>query len=92
MNDRKLVLTKEFERRYEKLPISIQKKAEKQTDIFLKNPFYPSLHTEKLNPKNKEVWSFRIDRKYRIFFRFLDDKRVLLLTVGSHEWIYNLRF
>ncbi len=87
-----IILTREFEKRYEKLPISIQKKAEKQTDLFLKNPFYPSLHTEKLNPKDKEVWSFRIDKQYRIFFRFLAANRVLFLTVGPHEWIYNLKF
>ena len=87
-----IVLTREFEKRYEKLQTSIQKKAEKQTDLFLKNPFYSSLHTEKLNPKSKEVWSFRIDRKYRIFFRFLAPNRVLFLTVGSHGWIYNLKF
>jgi mRNA-degrading endonuclease RelE of RelBE toxin-antitoxin system len=87
-----IILTREFEKRYEKLSLFIQKKAEKQTDLFSKNPFHPSLHTEKLNPKNKEVWSFRIDRQYRIFFRFLDANRVLFLTAGPHEWIYNLKF
>lgn len=87
-----IILTREFEKCYEKLSSFIQKKAEKQTDLFLKNPFHPSLHTEKLNPKNKEVWSFRIDRQYRIFFRFLDADHVLFLTVGPHEWIYNLKF
>jgi toxin HigB-1 len=87
-----IVLTREFEKRYEKLPTPIQKKAEKQTDLFSKNPFYPSFHTEKLNPKGKEVWSFRIDLQYRIFFRFLAANRVLFLTVGPHEWIYNLKF
>lgn len=87
-----IVLTREFEKRYARLPVFIQKKAEKQTSLFSKNPFYPSLHTEKLNPKGKEVWSFRIDRQYRIFFRFLAANRVLFLTVGPHGWIYNLTF
>jgi len=87
-----IILTREFEKRYEKLSTAIQKKAEKQTGLFSKNPLYPSLHTEKLNPKGKEVWSFRIDRQYRIFFRFLAANRVLFLTVGPHEWIYNLKF
>ena len=84
--------TDEFENRYQKLPASIRGKAEKQETLFRKNPFYPSLHTEKLEPKGREVWSFRIDKKYRIFFRFLEDNKVLFLTVGPHDWIYKLKF
>ena len=44
-------LTDEFVRRYKLLPVSIQKKAEKQEKLFRQNPFHPSLHTEKLEPK-----------------------------------------
>ncbi len=58
----------EFERRYSELPVSIQKKAEKQERLFRENPFYPTLHTEKLVPKSRAYWSFRIDRQYRVIF------------------------
>jgi len=81
-------ITKEFRENYQKLPTPIQKKAEKQEKLFRRNPFHPSLNTEKLEPKNKQVWSFRIDRKYRIIFRFIDSDRALFLTVGPHDWIY----
>ncbi|MEK7193501.1 MAG: type II toxin-antitoxin system RelE/ParE family toxin [Patescibacteria group bacterium] len=84
--------TNEFEERYRKLPVIVRKKAEKQEILFRENPFYPSLHTEKLEPKGKQVWSFRVDKKYRIFFRFLEENKVLFLTVGPHDWIYKLRF
>jgi toxin HigB-1 len=67
-----VVTTEEFWKRYEKLPTAIQKKAEKQERIFRNNPLHPSLNTEKFEPKNKQIWSFRVDRKYRIFFRFLE--------------------
>lgn len=85
-------LTEEFQRRYRDLPRYIQKKAEKQEKLFRQNSFHPSLHTEKLEPRSKQVWSFRIDRQYRIFFRFINSNRVLYLTVGPHNWIYKLRF
>lgn len=52
-------VTEEFEKRYAELPLSIQKKAERQETFFKTNPFHPSLNTEKLNPKNRECWSFR---------------------------------
>lgn len=85
-----IFLTEEFQKRYSELPTSVQKKAEKQEGLFRENPHYPSLHTEKLKPKKKEVWSFRIDKKYRIIFRFVDGGKVVFLTVGPHNWIYQI--
>jgi len=85
-----IVVTAEFKKRYKKLPPHIQQKAEKQEELFRMNPFHPSLHTEKLKPRKNELWSIRIDKKYRILFRFVDGDSVLFLTVGSHDWIYSL--
>lgn len=82
--------TDEFERRYRKLPFPVQKKAEKQEQLFRANPFHPSLHTEKLSPRGREIWSFRIDHRYRILFRFSENEKVLFLTVGPHDWIYKI--
>ena len=87
-----IILTREFENRYRKLPLAIRKKAERQTEIFKKNPVHPSLHTEKLEPKGKEVWSFRVDGNYRIIFRFIDGRIVLFLTIGTHDWVYRFYF
>lgn len=87
-----ILITEEFEKRYNCLTVTIKKKAEKQEKLFKANPFYPSLHTEKLEPKGRQVWSFRIDRSYRIIFRFVDKDTVLFLTVGSHDWIYKIKF
>ena len=85
-----LLVSEEFERRFAELPILIQKKAAKQQAIFSRNPFHPSLNSEKIAPKERAVWTFRVDRKYRIAFRFVDGRTVLLLTVGPHDWIYKL--
>ncbi len=87
-----IFVTEEFQRHYQDLPKIIQRKAEKQEKIFRKNPFHPSLHTEKLEPKGREVWSFRVDKRYRIFFRFINRNKVRFLIVGPHDWIYKLKF
>jgi proteic killer suppression protein len=87
-----ILLTDEFVRRYKFLPANIQKKAEKQEKLFRQNPFHSSLHTEKLEPKGKQVWSFRIDRSYRVLFRFAERQKVIFLTVGPHDWIYKIAF
>lgn len=73
-----LSTTASFDTLFTKLPQPIQRKAATKTDLFRENPFYPSLHTEKLRPKHHEVWSFRIDRAYRIIFKFLGPNRVEL--------------
>lgn len=88
----RIILTAEFVSRYDDLPENIQRKAEKQEKNFRENPFHPSLHTEKLEPRQKEVWSIRVDRRYRIVFRFIDGDTALFLTVGPHDWIYKLKF
>lgn len=86
----RILVTEEFEKRFAELPLQIQRRAKKQEDFFRKNPFYPSLHTEKLSPHEKEVWSFRIDQSYRIVFRFYGPGKIIFLTVGPHDWIYKI--
>ncbi len=85
-----ILVTREFEERYRQLSPELKKRAEKQERLFRQNPFHPSLHTEKLEPRSREVWSIRIDRNYRILFRFLSGNRVLFLTVGPHDWVYRI--
>lgn len=87
-----ILVTEEFKKRYAKLPLAVQKKAEQKEKIFCKNIFHPSLNTEKLEPKGKQVWSFRIDREYRILFRFISSNKILFLTCGHHNWIYRYKF
>jgi len=83
-----LYYTEEFCRRYSELPTHIQKKAERRERVFRENPFHPSLKTERLQPLGKEYWSFRVDRNYRIIFRFGEANRVYFVTCGPHQWIY----
>ncbi len=47
---------------------SLVKKFDKQLTLLLENPKHPSLNTELLEPKQMRVYSFRIDRKYRVNF------------------------
>ena len=56
--------------------------------IFVANPFDPRLATHKLHGKDKDHWSYSIDRKYRIKFLFLDNDDILYLTIGTHNEVY----
>ncbi len=46
---------------------------DKQKTLFEENFRYPSLHTERLEPKHLRIYSFRLDRKYRAIFIFNPD-------------------
>jgi Txe/YoeB family toxin of Txe-Axe toxin-antitoxin module len=44
---------------------ALEKKYKKAKKLFEHDPFYPSLNTELLEPKDRLIYSFRLDRKYR---------------------------
>jgi len=61
------------------------KKFEKQLKILETNPRHPSLNIELLEPKNRGIYSFRIDRKYRALFIYRDDLEAIeVLAVTDH--------
>lgn len=73
-----------FESSYKKLPLAIQKKAEQREILFRRNPFHPLLRTHKLHGKLKAFYSFSVDAKYRIAFRFAGASTAVFLDVGDH--------
>ena len=74
-----------FKRAYQKLDIAIQKKAKRKVTSFRKDPFGAALETHKLHGKLKEFYSFSIDGKFRVVFKFITGKKVIFLDVGDHD-------
>jgi Txe/YoeB family toxin of Txe-Axe toxin-antitoxin module len=62
----------------------LEKKFEKQIDLFKENSFHPSLRTELLEPRKMKIWSFRIDKKYRALFIFLEKDVIEIIDVNDH--------
>ena len=84
--------TETFDKLFQKIGQKIQIKAAKKADLFKKNPFHTSLRVEKLHPKKFNVWSFRIDKDYRIVFKFVEKDLVEFMFVGHHNDIYDYSF
>lgn len=64
---------------------NLLKKFEKQIHLFEKNLRHKSLHVELLEPHKRGIYSFRIDRKYRVLFIFRDDVSAIeILAITSH--------
>ena len=74
--------TKAAEKDYKKLPLSIQKKADKQFLLLIENYRHPSLQTRKMGGEDK--FEGRIDRKNRFTF-LIAQEEIYILTVGPHD-------
>lgn len=85
MSVREIRIYQQFEKNYKKIPQKVKDRAVAKERIFRENPFHPTLKTHKLHGKEKEIWAFWVDQKYRIKFIFLEDGVVLFLDIGTHD-------
>jgi len=80
-----------FKRAFKKRIIidkEIEKLLWKRMETFKKNIYDPSLKTHKLSGVLEGLWSFSINHEIRVIFKFLDNHKVLLIDVGTHEEVY----
>ncbi len=63
---------------------NLTEKVAKQIQLFVENPSHPSLNTEKLEPREFGLYSFRIDRKYRAIFHILIKNEVEIVDINDH--------
>jgi len=63
---------------------NLKKKFEKAKKLFEADPFYPSLNTEMLEPKERLIYSFRLDKKYRAIFIYIDENSIEIITFTNH--------
>jgi addiction module RelE/StbE family toxin len=74
-----------FTRSVEKLPLNIRNKLRERDRVFRRDPFDPRLRTHKLRGNLKGYWSYSIDRRYRLLFKFLDGDEVVHYDIGPHK-------
>lgn len=75
--------TERFKRDFQALPEPIQRRAEKQLALFLKNPRHPSLRIKKMQG-TQNLWEGRITKSYRFTFQIRDDA-CILRRIGTHD-------
>lgn len=85
MSVKEIRIYQQFEKSYKKLSQKVKARAAIKERVFRENPFHPTLKTHKLHGKEKEMWAFWINQKYRIKFIFLEEGVVLFLDIGTHD-------
>ena len=56
--------------------------------LLSENPFYHELHTKNLSGYLLGLFSFRINREWRVLFKFSSPKEILIIKVGHRKDIY----
>jgi len=62
---------------------NLQKSFDKQVLVFETNPHHPSLKLEVLEPKHLRIYSFRLNRKYRVIF-IITNNEAEIITITNH--------
>jgi len=75
--------TKGFIECYQDLPQRIQRQADKQLGLLLKNLHHPSLRVKKMK-RVKNIWEARVSKDYRFSFEIRGDTYILR-KIGKHE-------
>ncbi len=76
--------SRDFDALFARCPKHIQRRAIRILELFLQNPFHPSLRLHKLSGKLAGRWSISITMKYRIIFR-IEQNDALLISIGTHS-------
>jgi mRNA-degrading endonuclease RelE of RelBE toxin-antitoxin system len=75
--------TERFRDLLDSLPEAIRKQAHDTYQLFLENPFHPSLQFKAVSARNPTLWSVRVGIHYRAIGIRKDDD-ILWVWIGSH--------
>jgi len=75
--------TSRFDKDYQSLPKKIQLKTDSILEIFLNNPYHPSLHTKKMKGV-KNIFEGRVTINYRFTFQ-ISGEIYILRRIGTHD-------
>ncbi len=76
-------LTKQFRKRFARLPPDIQDQARAAYHLFKVDPYYPSLYFKHIDPQ-EPIYSVRIGLHYRAVGEWRGDT-IIWYFIGTHE-------
>lgn len=76
--------TSDFQKAYRGLPGRVRELVNRKDALFRENSNYPSLNTHKLGGPLAGLWSFSVNRQYRVLFEFVKGAAIFY-DVGTHD-------
>ena len=88
MDHYKLIYSKDFQKIFKKLDVSVQQLVASYIKHYLENTNNPRAHGKALGGNKKGLWRYRIGN-YRLIVDIMDDKLIILmLTFGHRKDVY----
>lgn len=84
-----IVLHKNFEKQYKKLPRKVKECFAEKLRLFEANPFNPILNNHKLHGELKNMRSINITGDIRAIYEQLDKNTVVFLMIAPHSKLYD---
>lgn len=69
---------------YAHLPVEVREAADRAYEIWLKDPFHPSLHFKRIAVETREYWSVRVGRRWRALGAKEEPEEIIWFWIGSH--------
>lgn len=83
MKNRRLILSRPFEKAFAKLPKEIRETVYQKLEILLANPAHPSLQVKKMKGTHT-IWEMRLSLSHRLTFE-VGENAILLRKIGAHD-------
>jgi addiction module RelE/StbE family toxin len=85
----KIKYSPKFKKKYQKLPIKIQKAFKDRANLFINDSYHPLLNNHALTGEWKGYRSINITGDWRAIFREFDDKNLIYFdTIDTHSNLY----
>ncbi len=82
---KELIFTQRFQKNFQDLPASIQKRFDQKLSLFLENPRHPSLQIHRYLGQ-KDIWEAYVNSSYRFTFS-ITDTSIIFRNIGPHSII-----
>ncbi|MBN8571525.1 MAG: type II toxin-antitoxin system mRNA interferase toxin, RelE/StbE family [Ignavibacteria bacterium] len=86
-----VIFSGQFKKEYKKRIKDDKEKSKKffkRLELFINDPFNPSLQTHKLTGILKNMWAFKVDYDLRVVFYFENDEKAIFINIGTHNQVY----
>lgn len=80
----KIYYTSHYLKAYERLPKRLQALQDKKECVFKNAPSHLSLKMHKLKGKYKQIYAYSIAYRWRVLFRFVNEREVIFYDIGTH--------
>lgn len=84
----RILLHRNFEKKFSKLPLKIQEGFKVRRNLFLENPFHPLLNNHPLTGDRKGQWSMNVTGDWRALYAFKDEDTIIFIDLDTHGNLY----